>query len=147
MRWYSRKFAAAVTAGLLGGAALTVAAPAQAFAADWQLSNQTSVPLWGDWHGQCGGPNTVSMSSFDAAHALKPLAYYTLGQECETLKNLYQWGRMCYQGKWWNLTHDGGPYHTTRFYFREKTEGSKKILVAQTSDGNLLDMVETSACS
>jgi hypothetical protein len=131
-------------AGVLAVAAMaTFAAPASA-QTDWELNNQTSVPLWGEVHSQCGKDN-VSNVAFDASHALQPYKTITVSGACATLANLYQWGRFCYDGHWWNLKRDVA-YNSVTIYLRERTVDQKPILFAQLVNGALVDLAKTDGC-
>jgi hypothetical protein len=141
MRWFAVMSATAV---VLGVAAVAPTGLAHANF-EWSFENQTSVPLWGEMHSQCG--KNPSDLVFDASHALQPQKSLTMPQQdCPEFSNLYQWGRLCYDGHWWNLTR-AQPYNSYKILFRERTDGGRRILFAQVlPSAGLVDMVRTDGC-
>lgn len=97
-------------------------------------------------HGQCGQA-PPSKAEFDASHALQPNKSITMSQgDCPALRNLYQWGRLCYDHHWWNLTRETA-YNSYRILFRERTDGARPVLLAQIMPtASLVDMPRTDGC-
>jgi hypothetical protein len=136
-------FASAMAVGLLVGA-VGSAALATAGGNDWEAINATSVPLWGELHGQCGKSSTANVV-IDAAHALQPTKSIRLNNDCPALANLYQWGRMCFDHHWWNLPRDQS-WNSSTITFRERTVGSKPNLYVQLANDEIAGLVMTDAC-
>jgi hypothetical protein len=132
------------TAVVLGVAAVAPTGLAYAGGDDWVFDNQTSVPLWGEMHGQCG-KTPPSDRVFDAGHALQPQEKFNMSQDCKALTNLYQWGRLCYDGHWWNLTREQ-PYNTFHISFWNPPVGGKRLIAQMYPSGSLVDMVRTDGC-
>jgi hypothetical protein len=144
MAWKRRLQGSAATLGMLAGATLGFATPAQAANNDWQFVNNTSGPLWGEMHGQCGS-DTANFNT-TADHPINPGASINLTQRCSFGSNNYQWGRMCYRGHWWNLTRDR-PYNAEVIAFQEKNLDSTPVLYAKTKPLNdTFNLVQTDAC-
>jgi len=143
-RMRKRLFAVmSATAVVLGVAAVAPTGLAHANE-DWVFDNQTSVPLWGEMHSQCG--KNPSDLEFDASHALQPLKSFSMSQQdCPAATNLYQWGRLCYDGHWFNLTRDK-PYNALRILFRDTTVGGKRLFAQVMPSASLVDMVKTDRC-
>jgi hypothetical protein len=144
-RMRKRLFAVmSATAVVLGVAAVAPTGLAYAGGDDWSFDNQTSVPLWGEMHGQCG-KNQPSDHTFDASDALQPHKSFSMSQDCPSLTNLYQWGRWCYDGHWWNLTREQA-YNSYRISFWDPNVGGKRLIAQLYPTGSLVDLVRTNGC-
>ena len=114
-RGTAARAATAVGAAVLAAGTMMSTAPL-ASSANYQstVGNESGVPLWGEFHTQCG--SAIGNWSTDAAHPWATGTSIDVSlPSCGTFDKFYAWGRVCWQGKWRNL--ERGPHDNVRMKF------------------------------
>ena len=113
-RGTAARAATAVGAAVLAAGTMMSTAPLASANYQVTVGNESGVPLWGEFHTQCG--SSVGGWTTDAAHpwATGTSIDVSLGS-CGITDKFYAWGRVCWQGKWRNL--ERGPHDNVRMKF------------------------------